>query len=907
MQSRVVGMQPDSKPGRTDPITDPAGPRLSMSRERTNSMFGATTLAAPPSVSPEPAYIAASAASQIITSDHQTQTDDWFEEGAEKGDPEKATVSPASLTLINAFLDQLLFSFLASARSTSIAALRPAVSEVLKPRLAKEAINGADQELEEFLGGGDEEELSAFHNGLEPRGPWDLHLVWSRTRLRCMVYTRLGDMEEEDEEAFVEHERAEAGDEGLRRLSRDLGIVSPAAAIFLTSILEFIGEQVLIIAGEAAYARQEARTLKELGDTASGSSDVLRVVIENSDMEKLAFNTTFGRLWRSWRKRVRTPSMLGARTRSREFGRGKGSLSPTGSQASRKASISEADEASQEPDTFMGPSFARILPRRPEADPATAKYTEESRVRDDIKSVADPERTISSPRESGKRPRSEVLHPNPNPEPPARDGPEPKSLLKAMQRRRSSSLPALQPVPWKSPLVESYFTPSTFKDQLRSFQEDETPPAVGVSRTDSHSPATTPDVHNATPKVDESPHNSTQLEPGLDGMSKEEFDKHMLALVRDSESPATNIPNSNMVRREVSPKDVGPKPSHAGVVGQVNAVNGKAPPTDDSPSESPNSQGAPQDTTAYWREKGDLPRDDVPQSSHHAYLRGDEGLAIRSMQGEGPRTPSSNGDKQEYGRMWERQAPYSYHGPAASHTNKDARVSGTQREEPKELPLHGAHSSGHENGVPPLTPLRELMEAAHDTSDDASSLAPSYEASKADASERFHHAGFPRTEPFSPQILSQAKPASKLSDLRSKLPAVNTGTERAAVQRVLPSPVSAREPLTPVPRTSTGSNRDVRPIHTSSSSASHVSQKLKGLVGRESSDGRRPTTSRQSSEGSSSITSDKRSVRTPKADEAQRSFDQLIRSDETIQYTLTPQNMRKMEVGCDIDDVLTRC
>ena len=94
------------------------------------------------------------------------------------------------------------------------------MTEVLKPRLAKDAIDGADTELQEFLGGGDDEELSAFHNGHESRGKWDLHLVWRRTRLRCMVYTRLGDMEEDDEEMYIERERMEDANEDHRRLSR---------------------------------------------------------------------------------------------------------------------------------------------------------------------------------------------------------------------------------------------------------------------------------------------------------------------------------------------------------------------------------------------------------------------------------------------------------------------------------------------------------------------------------------------------------------------------------------------------------------------------------------------------------------------------------------------------------------
>lgn len=37
-------------------------------------------------------------------------------------------------------------------------------------------------------------------------------------------------------------------------------------------------------------------------------------------------------------------------------------------------------------------------------------------------------------------------------------------------------------------------------------------------------------------------------------------------------------------------------------------------------------------------------------------------------------------------------------------------------------------------------------------------------------------------------------------------------------------------------------------------------------------------------------------MRTPKV-EAQQSFEQLMKSDETIQYTLTPRSVREMDVS----------
>ncbi|KAL8793643.1 MAG: hypothetical protein Q9195_003795 [Heterodermia aff. obscurata] len=831
-----------------------------MSRERTSSLSGGASFASPPSANPEPAYIAASAAAQIITTDYQNRTADWFEDRSQKGDSESAVVSPASLSLVNAFLDQLLFSFLASARSTSIAALRPAVSEVLKPRLAKDAISGADQELQEFLGGGDEEELSAFHNGLESRAPWDLQLAWKRTRLRCMVYTRLGDMEEEEEEAFVNSEPAE--EEGLRRLSRDVGIISPAAAIFLTSILEFIGEQVLMVAGEAAYLRIESKRLNDRADDASISSEAIRVVVEDFDTEKLAFNTTFGRLWRSWKKRVRISSTLGARTVSRDLGGGKGTLSPTGS---------------QQPDGNKGPHVANIVETPSNIDTAEAALTAEDHGL--LETQAEP--SMSTQRETSNRPRSMVLYPQ------LHSGLSSHSEARSMQRGRSSSLPALQPASYISPLSETFLAPGSVKTPSHSLHEGEDSLPEDRATNVASSSAIRGTNCDSTPRLSGVSKFDAQLERRPSGISKEEVDGQTIELVEDRDSQDSQSSN-------VDEKALPFEPSNSVVDGQTSEGATDAHPDNPSRSTQPKSHDLNENTMKYWRGQEKLPKENASVSFRQIYGKENQGFVARPMQGEGPRKASGDADDHEYGRMWEHQAPYFYYGPTASHAD-DSPGSGLQD---GILPSgHNPQAAHNENGAPPLTPLRELMEAAHDTSDEASSLAPSHEAPKPEhvSHERDQNGDVARADSFAPRLASQAKLASKFSDLRSRLPAVNTGTERAAVQRVLPSPVSAREPLTPVPRTSTSSNRDLRQIQTSSSSASQVSQKLKGFVGRDSSDGRRPTTPRRSSEGSSSMISDKRSLRTPKADEAQRNFDQLIKSDETIQYTLTPQNMRELE------------
>lgn len=292
------------------------------------STISQSLMSPPLSISPEAAFIAPSGASQIVTNDHDSHTDTWYDQHGFQPSGEAVLVSPAALSHLNQFLDHLLFNFLAVSSSTSLIALRPAVTEVLKPKLAKDAINNADEELREYLGGGDDDEFLQPPTSTSSRD-WDLELAWKRTRLRCMVYSSLGDMEEEDEDHYME-EGLLGGDDAGCSASQ----VSPAVAIFLTSILEFLGEQALISAGQAAWNRLRVRYEKDSKIPDKSQADIVdRIVIEEVDMERVALDRTLGRLWRAWKKRVRSGNAsidLSNRPDSREkiYRMRLGSLSP---------------------------------------------------------------------------------------------------------------------------------------------------------------------------------------------------------------------------------------------------------------------------------------------------------------------------------------------------------------------------------------------------------------------------------------------------------------------------------------------------------------------------------------------------------------------------------------------------
>lgn len=268
---------------------------LNSIRSRSSTSSLDAPYCSPLEVSPEPAFIAQAAAAQIITNCRV-----GFLDGVNVGTQTIRVTAPA-LRIINQFLDYLLYSFLASAKSTSLLALRPAIIGILKKKLAGDAILGADEELHSYLGGTDEEDVYGYKQHEAENGDWDLERAWKQVRVRCMVYSSLGDMEEEDDDQLD---------------SQNIygqGVVSPAIAIWLAAILEFVGEQTLLIAGQASLTRCfTSRTASLAAEGQAGTSQAILEcpMVEGLDTEKVALNPSLGRIWRQWRKHTRGTSSI---------------------------------------------------------------------------------------------------------------------------------------------------------------------------------------------------------------------------------------------------------------------------------------------------------------------------------------------------------------------------------------------------------------------------------------------------------------------------------------------------------------------------------------------------------------------------------------------------------------------
>ncbi|KAL8833145.1 MAG: hypothetical protein Q9170_004477, partial [Blastenia crenularia] len=794
----------------------------------------------PPAVRPDPVYIVPTSASQIVTGDHEATLGEEETGGTDWQGPANTVVAPNALALVNSFLDQLLYSFLASSRSTSIASLRPSVTEVLKPRLAQDAIASADAELQEFLGDEEDNDLSVYQRGLEPRGEWDLNNIWRKTRLRCMVYTRLGDLEETDEEIWIERESLDHSEDGHNRLSRDLGVVSPAAAIFLTSILEFIGEQVLLIAGKAAYSRFETRRRQEKHSSASVII-VQRPSVEVVDIEKLAVNTTFGRLWRSWKKKVRSPSITSQRPSSREMLLRPTSSMSTGGSRSPKANLGEAGDQTSTPGTFRRPSTAEDRERASEAAAVPLPATT-----DDTSEVGEPRVHVWGPsRNFQERPHSMMVPSDADmttqPRDEARAMGDLDTRRRQLQRNRSSSLPQLRSRELLSPQESFFITPG--EDALLNKEQSST---NSYFRNDAN-PSAVSTMYDGV---------ILQDQDVIDGIKGKELDQPELSASEKARMAMQEMDESldEMAR----------------------ATNKHRSSDEEAPADF-----SPYSRRAFSKDRtDDQMRPSFAEQNHTQGSSPPNGMAnVRKVNQELPsRVETRLDSKRMQGRATENVSLENRETPIVESTS---RQTSEYAENTKRYHIADSEASQSGDGEEEDVPAELRSQFAHANYEDPN-------ISRYGSSPRFYPESTINTSygvPNQSPTFGQSKLPAKVSDIRKQLPPVSTGVERAAVQRVSPSPGGALD--SPTNRTSTSSSRDIRPLRTSGSINSQRASKSKSLMGRESSDTNRPfVVSRTSSEGSTSV------VRTPKIDETQRSFEQLIKSDETIQYTLTPQSVR---------------
>jgi hypothetical protein len=799
----------------------------------------------PPSVHPSPAFISSSAASEIIDSDQEFNAADFAPEDDETGSGAAALVTPAALSLLNGFLDNLLFNVLAASKSTQLSCIRPAVSDVLKPRLASEVVDTADEELSEYMGGADDEKTE-FRGGQEPGGDFDLVRSWKLTRLRCMVYTRLGDMEEEDEDEYIAQDGLGECDGAPRRFSSHVDNITPAAAIFLTSIIEHIGERALVIAGETARSRLSAK----LNDGANESIDldeerkrIDRLVVEDLDMEKLALNATLGRLWRTWRKRRRNTTL--SRTLSRESFRRRGYSTLAGS---RKSSIATIEEPVTPKEPLPEAQPAPVEPAEP-ADiplPLGDHDVKEIEVPGFSHELEDEVQTMQAVVAHKVRPRSLMVFTSPSlapRSPGARDSPLSASAIddpQVVRHARSRSLPnaaASPPREAKSePTNENAPSPSASEKskQLETmYEDDESAEFVDAAES-------APGIAITTP-IDE-PTEADGLEDARMPIVREEDEEQAergppvnetIASLRSSANDETD--QSNSARVSISSLDEEPTINPEIIEGRGMCEK-------------------PKPTATIQRPRRKTSRDVTAQINAKAITAETSGSDVDSI---AEKKPATQGAEATSAATIEAVNTPDDENPVEHDHDKSAMASPSPSD-----PVN-------EDNTVSEKPLQSVAALEPDSSRPASSSGDSQYSQKS----RTRH----RPSPLVVTASNRNSPS---------------GTERAAVQRMPPRPsnsiASTVQPAKSRRSESFSSSREKRPV-TAGSTTSQKSGKITRLMTRP---GESPSLRLRSSSDTSRASGSADSDGNDTTD-----LDKLINSDETIHFTLTPKSVREMTVS----------
>lgn len=840
----------------------------------------------PPSVRPPPGFISFSAASEIITSDQEFNTAD-FAEDEDTGAAATALVTPAALSLLNGFLDNLLFNILAASKSTQLACIRPVLADVLKPRLAQEVVATADEELGEYMGGEDDEE-SEFRGGQEPGGDFDLVRSWKLTRLRCMVYTRLGDMEEEDEDEFIAQEGLGESDGAPRRFSSHVDNITPAAAIFLTSIIEHIGERALVIAGETARARLSTK----LNDTESQFSDdmedhrkrIERLVVEDLDMEKLALNATLGRLWRTWRKRRRGTTL--SRTLSREsFRRRTFSHTLANSRKSSIATIEEPVTPAEPVPEEIPAAIDPITVPLPMSDYDVEEIEVPGYNPDMEGEVA---QTMQAVVAHKVRPRSLMVVPSPSLV--ARSGNSPLSASAVesplLRHARSRSLPnhksnppperqgeeveeADAVSPGEASPKSARSSRSSSKEKLETmYEDDESAEFVDAAESATGIAVTTENEESKEAAVELS-------------------DKECMSVVQEEEeedAPAVGVTIASL--RSRLHEDEGKEQSDSNRVSASSLNDGPA--KDPEVIEGQGMREKPTLTSTIQRPKKKQSRD-VSQS----YAKP---IIAETSDPDLPSTESAQGVE-----------------PALA-LSADATIEAIKS--PSDLDAtEGDHNKSDMKSVSKEAPLNEAVvsEKSSESPSELATITESFHLPSSDPSaaefavvEELGGSEAVIPEPAALSEISRAPSTSGDSERsqqshtrRRPTPLVVTSTssnrsspsleQRAAVQRMSGRPTtSISSSVLSKPRRSESFNstRDKRPV-TAGSTTSQVSNKLKGLMNRPP--GESPSLRLRSSSDTSRASGSGDSLDNDTTD-----LDKLINSDETIHFTLTPRSVREM-------------
>ncbi|RMJ23274.1 hypothetical protein PHISP_05852 [Aspergillus sp. HF37] len=543
-----------------------------------------------------------------------------------------------------------------------------------------------------------------------------------------------------------------------------------------------------------------------------------RLVVEDLDMEKLAMNSTLGRLWRTWRKCIRSKTL--GRAASRESFRRPASTQPFS--PSRKSSIVTADE-------LPSRSVSRPVMEEEEAvDPASIPLPMSQH---DVREIEVPGfcselegeiQTLEAVVAHKVRPRSLMVFQSPSNSPRSPSSTASSPILssnspgaKANHHVRSRSLP----------------NASYFPD--RAWDNDQ----VAATAAGDVSPAASDEGKRLETMYEyDEPTEFVDAQTGI-AISTEQAD--------NAEPPkaaaADSLPGEKGDPTAVEEAVVGSSHSAASievVASQASSVHASAASATDH---------RPQQEGEVIEGQG------MCEKPKQAVQRPKRNSSKDPARSEGPARPITEDQPLKQGG--ESAEPAANRGP--SDTSDSAATF-----------LVPEDQTSNDDPAPKETP--------QERADSSGTVRP--ESVSTGDSERSEHL---RTRPKPSKLVLQ----SGNTQVSGKSP-VSPGSERAAVQRVSirPSPsVTSSTNSDPRRSDSFTSAREKRPV-TAGSATSQVSTKLKGLIARQPGEASSPRL-RSSSETS----------RASGGSGDSGNLEKLIKSDETLHFTLTPKSMREME------------
>ncbi|PWY98226.1 hypothetical protein BCV70DRAFT_233160 [Testicularia cyperi] len=292
-----------------------------------------------------PSYISARSANSLISESRPTR------------------IQAEALLVLNRFLDELLLLVLSSAKSLATNRIKTdGVLKVLNNNLlAKDAVLEAELELRSYMEGkraeGAKVPLGLMATSrLDGTENFPVNSAYNALRIRCQYYSTLGD--QEDDNAGTDQNIMSAD-------GRPIATITPGVAIYVTALLEFIGEHIL---------KNVARVIERDNSDEASLYDLRAAIIE----DELLFNL-FNRMAMKEEVTRRIELLEGRRRKVIDDGSGRSGIK-TDARAVKPWQVPtehEFDEAAG-PGFFSSASAKRssvqILPRRASGAVSASKH-----------------------------------------------------------------------------------------------------------------------------------------------------------------------------------------------------------------------------------------------------------------------------------------------------------------------------------------------------------------------------------------------------------------------------------------------------------------------------------------------------------------------------------------------------